>query len=1358
MNNLKDIDYYIGLDCGTSSVGFAVTDTEYNVLKFNGKRMWGSHLFDEANPATERRMNRIARRRVERRRRRILLLQEIFAEEIYKVDPTFFIRLNDSKYVLEDKTNPDMNILFNDRNYKDKDFFKEYKTVYHLRKALREKEIHDPRLLYLGIQHILKHRGHFLFPGENFSAVNSIEPLLDNIQDIFEDLFGCTFEYTSKENVEAAQRKRKSSERKEELESEILIADKKLKTAIVKLIIGNKTKTTALFGKEDSELELPDIEFKKPSFEESDLPKLQAGLNDDEFSLVTYMKGLYDWALLANIMNGHLYVSDANVQLYETNKIDLKHLKDAIKKYAPDKYEGFFHSDEKDSYSKYTGKIHDNRRHEKTKRAKTDDFYKKIKSLLATAPTEDEDVKHVLNAIENDSFMPLLRSFRNGTIPWQVNKLELEVILENASRNFPFLKEKDADGFTAHEKILDLLKYRVPYYVGPLGANPNGKGTKGKNSWAERRESGRILPWNISQKVDFSSAAEEFINRMTNKCTYCKDQDVLPKNSLSYAKYMVLSELNNIRIHGERLSVERKQAIFNDLFKKNKKVTLNSLVKYAIKEGWYAADEIKKDDISGLDKEKDFNASLAPYFDFKEVLDGGKLKASDVDRIITWITVFPEGGDILRNRIEQAYGNVLTNGEIERIAKLKYAGWGRFSHKFLYEIQAIDKRTGELMSIMRMLWETQNNLMELLSNDYEFVEQINEPQSIGKLDYSIVDEMYVSPSVKRETWQTLRIVDELKGIMGHTPKKVFIEVTRGDAEKKRTTSRKKTLIDALKDAEKSDSGYANEMRELMAQLESKDESEVSRQDKLYLYFSQCGKCMYSGDRIDIEDLYDISKYDIDHIYPQSRTKDDSLANRVLVKKTENIRKSNAYPIEDSIRNRMHGFWRFLYEKKFIPKEKYNRLTRCTPLSDEDVKGFINRQLVETSQTVKQVANVLKGFFGNDTRIVYSKARNVSEFRDIYKLVKCRSMNDLHHAKDAYLNIVVGNTYDTKYTDKFYLQADGKGYGNLSTIFDYNVDGAWKAGKYGTIDHVKKTMNRNDILFTRQPVTKKGKLFDLQLVKKGAKKGALPAKTSDEKFRAFASRFENMEDAYDAWTSKYGGYNSLATSHFAVVKHEEKGKKFVSFIAISMIDAKRLEQPEALLEYCTKTLGLKSPTIVRSKLLINTQIKIDGYLFAIAAKTGSKITLKSNIPLILSNESQKTLKKIESFNRKKQTFKGLTLNEEHDGITNESVSELYEELMMKSSCGIYKNRPANQSEIIKSSFSLFESLPLVEKCNVITSLLTYFGMGDGVADLTLIGGAGQSGKIQKGAKQNLSTVSIYDQSITGLFETIEEIKA
>ena len=97
-------EYYLGLDIGTNSVGWAVTDENYELYKFHGKRMWGIRLFEQANTAADRRMKRANRRRLSRRKQRIDLLQELFAEEMYKIDPTFFIRLNESRLLVEDKS------------------------------------------------------------------------------------------------------------------------------------------------------------------------------------------------------------------------------------------------------------------------------------------------------------------------------------------------------------------------------------------------------------------------------------------------------------------------------------------------------------------------------------------------------------------------------------------------------------------------------------------------------------------------------------------------------------------------------------------------------------------------------------------------------------------------------------------------------------------------------------------------------------------------------------------------------------------------------------------------------------------------------------------------------------------------------------------------------------------------------------------------------------------------------------------------------------------------------------------------------------------------------------------------------
>ena len=165
-------NYFIGLDMGTESVGWAVTDEDYNLLKARGHDMWGSYLFDEAQTAAGRRGFRTARRRLARVRQRINLLQSLFAEEMAKKDPLFFIRLNNSALWKEDKDGRIIgtSVLFNDDGYKDKDYFAQYPTIYHLRLALMKDQIDDIRLLYIAVHHIIKNRGNFLFEGQEFSA------------------------------------------------------------------------------------------------------------------------------------------------------------------------------------------------------------------------------------------------------------------------------------------------------------------------------------------------------------------------------------------------------------------------------------------------------------------------------------------------------------------------------------------------------------------------------------------------------------------------------------------------------------------------------------------------------------------------------------------------------------------------------------------------------------------------------------------------------------------------------------------------------------------------------------------------------------------------------------------------------------------------------------------------------------------------------------------------------------------------------------------------------------------------------------------------------------------------------------
>ena len=76
--------YYLGLDIGTDSVGYAATNEAYQLMKFRGEPVWGVTTFEAASLAEERRLFRTARRRLDRRKQRVQMINEIFAPEICK--------------------------------------------------------------------------------------------------------------------------------------------------------------------------------------------------------------------------------------------------------------------------------------------------------------------------------------------------------------------------------------------------------------------------------------------------------------------------------------------------------------------------------------------------------------------------------------------------------------------------------------------------------------------------------------------------------------------------------------------------------------------------------------------------------------------------------------------------------------------------------------------------------------------------------------------------------------------------------------------------------------------------------------------------------------------------------------------------------------------------------------------------------------------------------------------------------------------------------------------------------------------------------------------------------------------------
>lgn len=627
--------------------------------------------------------------------------------------------------------------------------------------------------------------------------------------------------------------------------------------------------------------------------------------------------------------------------------------------------------------------------------------------------------------------------------------------------------------------------------------------------------------------------------------------------------------------------------------------------------------------------------------------------------------------------------------------------------------------------------------MELLGSKYGFeqsrqnyLDGIQTGQSLEKM----VENLYISPAVKRPVYQSLKIMHEINKIQGHAPKKIFVEMTRKDGvkgDKGRKESRKTKLVDLYKKCGE-DSG------ELWESLEKTPDDEFKR-DRLYFYYTQFGKCMYTGEPITLSELYNKNIYEVDHIFPRSKVKDDSLDNRVLVKKQVNAHKDNTYPLDSSIREKMKGSWHFLMDKGLISKKKYERLTRVTPLSDSELSDFIARQIVETSQSTKAVASLFKELYP-DTEIVYVKASTVSEFRHEYDFLKCREVNDFHHAKDAYLNIVVGNVYNERCTHNKSIFIEGlktKAY-SLNKMFSFNTPNAWSIDDNKSIKIVRKTMNKNNIRFTRYAFTQNGGdqnnggFFKRNLLKKG--NGQVPVKQN--------SALSDIE--------KYGGYNKAYASYFSFIKYEDKnGKEMRRIVAINAYTHLLYEaNPE---KYLSETFGLKKPVVLIPVVKRDACIEIDGFRMHISGKTGSRITFKPAMQLTVSYDTEKYIRNVVKLNSKPENYNITEL----DKVSTDENIELFDILTYKMTDTVLKVKFGDMGVKIASHRDAFEKLDIRKQCFVLTEILKIIHCNAVLGNLTYIGEGSSSGRV--GLNSVLSEVkgvkSIYlvHQSVTGLFE-------
>ena len=426
--------------------------------------------------------------------------------------------------------------------------------------------------------------------------------------------------------------------------------------------------------------------------------------------------------------------------------------------------------------------------------------------------------------------------------------------------------------------------------------------------------------------------------------------------------------------------------------------------------------------------------------------------------------------------------------------------------------------------------------------------------------------------------------------------------------------------------------------------------------------------------------------------------------------------------------------------------------RATPLTVEELADFVGRQLVETRQSTKAVAEILKHALPG-TQIVYCKAKAAAEFRHCWDFVKVRELNDYHHAKDAYINIIVGNMYNTKFTSNpgWFIKEGNEQYTlNMASMCEHRIERngivAWippqrdsDGNIIPTIGIVRKWMKRNNILFTQMTYMGHGKLFDINLMKAG--KGQVPVK-------------QGKTECSDI--KKYGGYNKATIAYMMYVEgldRENEPKYILESVPLYLTG--KLQTVQDKEAYCTtlwakEGKGLHAPKVKIDKIPLQALLSVNGFRVNITGKTNKRYAVKNAEQLILSEKETQILERVLKFIKRNKENPNEKLT--YYKIKSEDLKTLYDAFRNKAKNTVYNGRLSKMSEVLERGEPKYKELTEEKKCKVLGEILHLFQCNSVASNLSSIDGAQQAGVLTQ--SKNLSDsdeIYLINQSVTGFFE-------
>ena len=330
-----------------------------------------------------------------------------------------------------------------------------------------------------------------------------------------------------------------------------------------------------------------------------------------------------------------------------------------------------------------------------------------------------------------------------------------------------------------------------------------------------------------------------------------------------------------------------------------------------------------------------------------------------------------------------------------------------------YDLSAEQKEALSQLSFSKFLnlsFKALNQLIPLMKQGLRYDEAVKKlgfkPSS--EYDYNEVQKELHNPVVSHILAEVVKV---LKAILKEHGKvhKINIEFTReaGISKDKRNKTeqeqRKKFQANECAKKECHQLGIAATKKNIL---------------KIKLWLEQCEYCVYSGKKIAIEHLKDETMVEVDHIYPYSRSFDDSYNNKVLVFSSENQVKREKTPFEafgnnankwSNIVSFVKGNKAYAYTKTKNGKKEQIFTKKGQRILDENFnekeQGFIQRNLVDTSY----IANVVRDYIDKNVKFLPLDDKELLQSSMFFELDGYNEKDDTKKEyKRKHIEIISGN--------------------------------------------------------------------------------------------------------------------------------------------------------------------------------------------------------------------------------------------------------------------------------------------------------------------------------------------------------------